>query len=1393
MLNAASKKIKTEKLLIVAHSQGNFYANNFYNKVIDREGGIPRKSIAVYSVASPAKYVAGGGKYLTSSTDSVINEVRYFIKDTLKSNVDIKLNKTDDKFGHSFSNVYLKYQGPRIISDIHSELSDLKNNNIQNLNAPCLAPPKLTFIHKVKGIAYEVADPTANLVKYGVSGAYKVNTYLVRRVADVGVKVKNTFKKLLASAVGSETNSVNTIQVAKTTVGTTSSTPNLLVKGSTKIISTTKKIKKTPVIKLLTKVNQNKNNEKKVNKTKTTVSDKIISQIKKPTKENTIVKLVNKNRIQNPEIKTNTITDQNMPVNNTVYYYGGGGGASSLPPPDKPIILDTIAPVISMIGDNSVIVNQGDNYKDDGATAFDETDGVVKVVVTGKVDTATLGTYVITYTASDLSKNTSTLTRTVKVESPFPNLIINSDTTLSAGEYSYNNLIITNNATLTLEGDSSSSNLFKGVKINANNLTLDSGSTITASGQGPTKGPGTSTEDYSGGSYGGQGEGNTLATTYGSATKPIDLGSGGTAGQPSGGAIRLVINDTLQNDGIISANGRSNSSGGSIYVTTKNLTGTGSFQADGGGYYTSSVYYGTGSGGRIALYYETSTFTGTALAQGGCGSPSGTLYCASDGSVGFFDTLNNNLLINSSWQFRASDSPFNFNDIDISNKAKVTTEKDAKITAHNINIDGGSTLTLSPGDILNMDAILLNKSSTLISSGKETINTKAINVSGNSTITVVPKQILFLTTPNLTLDSGSTITASGQGPTKGPGTSTEDYSGGSYGGQGEGNTLATTYGSATKPIDLGSGGTAGQPSGGAIRLVINDTLQNDGIISANGRSNSSGGSIYVTTKNLTGTGSFQADGGGYYTSSVYYGTGSGGRIALYYETSTFTGTALAQGGCGSPSGTLYCASDGSVGFFDTLNNNLLINSSWQFRASDSPFNFNDIDISNKAKVTTEKDAKITAHNINIDGGSTLTLGGDESIVVNNINLLGDSMFTVIPEKILFLDVHNIYVEKGSIISANGKGYLKGPGSPDVFTDGGSSYGGLGGGSKVKPVYGSAIKPIDFGSGNGSRRGGGAIRLIVSNVLKNNGTISSNAGFDYVSGGSIYITADKIVGSGVFSTRGGSSYFPYKTLGGGGGRIALHYKKDFSFTGISVVSGGIYCSSNCNSVDGYGTVEKIDDSIIIPLSSKKQITSFSFLGLSPKIEGAIDKTKHKILITVPSDTDVTILTPTVVYTGTSVSPLSGVVNDFTSPVTYTTTAEDGTTQSYIVTVIVSTPTIDTTPPSIINYTLNGATSDITINPLKTPLKLSFTSSGNVNWMSIKIESQTDSSFYKMFHSDTKKCIDGTDTCVKTWDGILSKGGLLKNDTFLIKVHIKDKAGEYYDYLPSIITVDTSLKS
>lgn len=482
-------------------------------------------------------------------------------------------------------------------------------------------------------------------------------------------------------------------------------------------------------------------------------------------------------------------------------------------------------------------------------------------------------------------------------------VVVNSNVALPAGEYFFNNLVISNNSVLTAEGDPDSENLFKGVKINANNLTVTAGSAISADGEGyvPGSSPGSSIYPQAGASYGGVG-GSGGMNTYGSATHPTDLGSGSPYVGRGGGAIWLQVSGTLINDGLVSANGDGSSSGGSVYVISGNLVGAGTFEAKGGSYTSSSIYHGLGGGGRIAIYYRASPFSGLSSASGGCGSLGmGYPYnCAGHGTVGFFDMESNSFISGASWRFQQNDSPFDLNNIVLYGNSLVEIEDGASVSANNMTITGTSSLTISGSPEFSIHTILVNNNSTMILSEKK-LTAESLAIMGNSMVTVAPEKILSLEIENITVDFGSSISADGKGygGVAGPGAPDADHfqAGASYGGVGYHNTPESVYGSEREPTDFGSGGQGYQNrGGGAIRIVSTGLFLNNGVISADGDNTSSGGSIYVTAKNLAGGGKFNAEGGTNYCPNICFGSGGGGRIAVYYENSTFAGEAEAMAG-----------------------------------------------------------------------------------------------------------------------------------------------------------------------------------------------------------------------------------------------------------------------------------------------------------------------------------------------------------------------------------------------------------------------------------------------------------------------------------------------------------------
>lgn len=79
------------------------------------------------------------------------------------------------------------------------------------------------------------------------------------------------------------------------------------------------------------------------------------------------------------------------------------------------VVPDTIAPTFVLNGTNPMTIELNTVFTDPGAVATDDVDGVRPVTATGTVNTAVTGAYTITYSASDLSGNAATITRTVNV------------------------------------------------------------------------------------------------------------------------------------------------------------------------------------------------------------------------------------------------------------------------------------------------------------------------------------------------------------------------------------------------------------------------------------------------------------------------------------------------------------------------------------------------------------------------------------------------------------------------------------------------------------------------------------------------------------------------------------------------------------------------------------------------------------------------------------------------------------------------------------------------------------------------------------------------------------------------------------------------------------------
>ncbi len=81
-------------------------------------------------------------------------------------------------------------------------------------------------------------------------------------------------------------------------------------------------------------------------------------------------------------------------------------------------VVDEVAPVITLKGEQSVTVKVGENYEDAGATAHDDVDGDItqSIEITGLIITGTPGVYTLTFKVKDKSGNAAaSVVRTIKV------------------------------------------------------------------------------------------------------------------------------------------------------------------------------------------------------------------------------------------------------------------------------------------------------------------------------------------------------------------------------------------------------------------------------------------------------------------------------------------------------------------------------------------------------------------------------------------------------------------------------------------------------------------------------------------------------------------------------------------------------------------------------------------------------------------------------------------------------------------------------------------------------------------------------------------------------------------------------------------------------------------
>lgn len=452
-----------------------------------------------------------------------------------------------------------------------------------------------------------------------------------------------------------------------------------------------------------------------------------------------------------------------------------------------------------------------------------------------------------------------------------------------------------------------------------------------------------------GGSYASQG-GSRVETgrVYGLLESPQSLGSGG-GGVPgsspnggNGGGKVIIETNRITLRGHISANGGNGNgccgfahsgggSGGSIWLKCKDINGTGTISASGGAGST-EIQSGAGSGGRIALEFETTTLLEPNIkATSGAHPLSLPETFGGAGTIYLKNKLTNHskVIVDNGAYTSPNQTP---------SPTNLTT-----ISAYHVGRNGhvllplvvsgrlNTVLTFDPsasGSLQIPTGLTLEvPNSTFVVNGKvikdgfigigDSLKSLVINNNGILTHSIRLLKGLNLNAKTVDIKLGGSIDLTGVGLRGGNngsnfGFAGEAYhpdgktiiegsnasSGASHGGLGEissGNTPPNRiYGDAFYPALLGSGGggattSAGEAAshGGGLLYISAKSLIINGKIIANGGvapqhvGGGSGGSVLIFADTLAGNGTIEAKGGNGGCTGCAGASGGGGRIAIY--------------------------------------------------------------------------------------------------------------------------------------------------------------------------------------------------------------------------------------------------------------------------------------------------------------------------------------------------------------------------------------------------------------------------------------------------------------------------------------------------------------------------------
>jgi fibronectin-binding autotransporter adhesin len=328
--------------------------------------------------------------------------------------------------------------------------------------------------------------------------------------------------------------------------------------------------------------------------------------------------------------------------------------------------------------------------------------------------------------------------------------------------------------------------------------------------------------------------------------------------------------------------------------------------------------------------------------------------------------------------------------------------------------------------------------------------THTVNGKGtNSTAPVDQYRLRVNIGGDLTLGSAAKIDVTNQGYLAGAPTGN---GGAGHGGRGNGTATVynSTYDSIFEPTlhGRGSGSSSGdgRDGGGAVYLVVSGTSTIHGDILADNvvgtstafRRGGAGGSIFISTGDIAGTGTLRAKGGDSGTGSNS-GNGGGGRVGIVLtggsaDFSSFSGTILANSGY-NPSQANQVAQQASAGSIYLRRGDqavgrgtLLLDFNNQYGDLDTDYGFQfttedlslvDVVMQRQAKLDVNASKTIGslagAKNVNIQllSGQTLTTGNNNASTTYSGSLFSSGHLTKIGSGTLTLDGHS-YTHTGNV-------------------------------------------------------------------------------------------------------------------------------------------------------------------------------------------------------------------------------------------------------------------------------------------------------------------------------------------------------------------------------------------